>query len=71
MRQTKQMSQSLSILEDKRIDSLTKANAIQNDRKLECFFWKVHTAGVPKFHRKNYRWRYQTNCQYPGQRLRC
>ncbi|TLQ32084.1 transposase, partial [Limosilactobacillus fermentum] len=24
--------------------------------------------GVPKFHRKSYHWRYQTNCQYPGQK---
>ena len=69
MRQNaKQMSNHYQFLEDKRIDSLTKANAIQNYRKAWNAFRKVHTVGVPKFHRKNYRWRYQTNCQYPGQK---
>ena len=69
MRQSaKQMSNHYQFLEDKRIDSLTKANAIQNYRKAWNSFRKVHTAGVPKFHRKSYRWRYQTNCQYPGQK---
>ena len=69
MRQNaKQMSNHYQFLEDKRIDSLTKANAIQNYRRAWNAFRKVHTAGVPKFHRKNYRWRYQTNCQYPGQK---
>lgn len=28
----------------------------------------MHSAGVPKFHRKSYRWRYQTNYQYSGQK---
>ena len=70
MRQNaKQMSNHYQFLEDKRIDSLTKANAIQNYRKAWNAFRKVHTAGVPKFHRKSYRWRYQTNCQYPGQKI--
>ena len=69
MRQNaKQMSNHYQFLEDKRIDSLTKANAIQNYRKAWNAFRKVHTAGVPKFHRKSYRWRYQTNCQYPGKK---
>ncbi|MCT3190411.1 RNA-guided endonuclease InsQ/TnpB family protein [Limosilactobacillus reuteri] len=69
MRQNaKQMSNHYQFLEDKRIDSLTKANAIQNYRKAWNAFRKVHTAGVPKFHRKSYCWRYQTNCQYPGQK---
>ena len=69
MRQNaKQMSNHYQFLEDKRIDSLTKANAIQNYRKAWNSFRKVHTAGVPKFHRKSYRWRYQTNCQDPGQK---
>lgn len=63
----KQMSNYFQFLEDRRIDSLTKANAIQNYRKDWRAFRKVHTAGVPKFHRKSYCWRYQTNCQYPGQ----
>lgn len=70
MRQNaKQMSNHYQFLEDKRIDSLAKANAIQNYRKAWNAFRKVHTAGVPKFHRKSYRWRYQTNCQYPGQKI--
>ena len=64
----KQMSNHCQFLEDKRIDSLAKANAIQNYWKAWNSFQKVHTAGVPKFHRKSYRWRYQTNCQYPGQK---
>ena len=69
MRQNaKQMSNHYQFLEDRRIDSLAKANAIQNYRKAWNAFRKVHTAGVPKFHRKSYRWRYQTNCQYPGQK---
>ena len=70
MRQNaKQMSNHYQFLEDKRIDSLAKANAIQNYRKAWNAFRKVHTAGVPKFHRKSYRWRYQTNCQYPVQKI--
>ncbi|QWQ33196.1 RNA-guided endonuclease InsQ/TnpB family protein [Limosilactobacillus fermentum] len=69
MRQNaKQMSNHYQFLEDKRIDSLTKANAIQNYRKAWNAFRKVHATGVPKFHRKSYHWRYQTNCQYPGQK---
>ena len=69
MRQNaKQMSNHYQFLEDKRIDSLAKANAIQNYRKAWNAFRKVHATGVPKFHRKSYRWRYQTNCQYPGQK---
>lgn len=70
MRQNaKQMSNHYQFLEDKRIDSLTKANAIQNYRKAWNAFRKVHATGVPKFHRKSYHWRYQTNCQYPGQKI--
>ncbi|AGL88562.1 Transposase [Limosilactobacillus fermentum F-6] len=69
MRQNaKQMSNHYQFLEDKRIDSLTKANAIQNYRKAWNAFRKVHATSVPKFHRKSYHWRYQTNCQYPGQK---
>jgi len=69
MRQNaKQMFNHYQFLEDRRIDSLAKANAIQNYRKAWNAFRKVHTAGVPKFHRKSYRWHYQTNCQYPGQK---
>lgn len=70
MRQNaKQMSNHYPFLEDKRIDSLAKANAIQNYRKAWNAFRKVHSAGVPKFHRKSYCWRYQTNCQYSGQKM--
>ena len=64
----KQMSNHFQFLEDKRIDSLTKANAIQNYHKAWNAFRKVHTTGVPKFHRKSYVWRYQTNCQYLKQK---
>lgn len=65
----KQMSNHYQFLEDKRIDSLTKANAIQNYHKAWNAFRKVHSTGVPKFHRKSYHWRYQTTCQYPGQKI--
>ncbi|MGJ3713824.1 RNA-guided endonuclease InsQ/TnpB family protein, partial [Limosilactobacillus fermentum] len=64
----KQMSNHFQFLGDKRIDSLTKANAIQNYRKAWNAFRKIHTAGVPNFHRKSYVWRYQTNCQYLKQK---
>ena len=64
----KQMSNHYQFLEDKRIDSLAKANAIQNYWKAWNAFRKVHTAGAPKFHRKSYCWRYQTSCQYLGQK---
>lgn len=53
MRQSaKQMSNHYKFLEDERIDSLAKANAIQNYRKSWNAFRKVHSAGVPKFHIK-------------------
>ena len=64
----KQLSNHYLFLNDKRIDSLTKANAIQNYHKAWNAFKKVHDAGVPKFHRKSYSWKYQTNCQYPGKK---
>ena len=64
----KQMSNHFQFLGDKRIDSLTKANAIQNYRKAWNAFRKIHTVGVPNFHRKSYVWRYQTNCQYLKQK---
>ncbi|MBU9789662.1 RNA-guided endonuclease TnpB family protein [Lentilactobacillus sp. TOM.63] len=64
----KQLSNHYQFLADPRIDSLTKANAIQNYRKAWQAFRQVHTAGVPNFHRKSYAWKYQTNCQYPGQK---
>ena len=55
MRQNaKQMSNHYQFLEDKRIDSLTKANAIQNYRKAWNAFRKVHATGVPKFHRNSH-----------------
>lgn len=63
-RNARQMSNHFQFLEDKRIDSLAKANAIQNYYKAWKAFRKVHETGVPKFHRKSYAWRYQTNCQY-------
>ena len=67
-RNAKQMSNHFQFLEDKRIDSLAKANAIQNYYKAWKAFRKVHGTGVPKFHRKSYAWRYQTNCQYLKQK---
>ena len=67
-RNARQMSNHFQFLEDKRIDSLAKANAIQNYYKAWKAFRKVHGTGVPKFHRKSYAWRYQTNCQYLKQK---
>lgn len=64
----KQMSNHFQFLEDKHIDSLAKANAIQNYQKAWNAFRKVHNTGIPKFHHKSYTWRYQTNCQYLGQK---
>lgn len=64
----RQMANHYIFLEDKRIDSLTKANAIQNYRKAWNAFRKVHNAGIPNFHRKSYSWKYQTSCQYSGKK---
>ena len=64
---TRNMSNHFPFLNDKRIDSLAKANAKQNYNKAWNAFRKVHGTGVPKFHRKSYVWRYQTNCQYNKQ----
>ena len=63
----KQLSNHFVFLYDQRIDSLTKANAIQNYGKAWQAYRQVHQAGVPKFHRESYAWKYQTNCQYPKQ----
>ena len=60
----KKMSARYFFLRDKRIDSLTKANAIQNYRKAWAQFHKVHHSGIPNFHKKNTEWKYQTNCLY-------
>ena len=67
-RGARQLSNHYQFLEDKRIDSLTKANAIQNYQKAWNLFHKVHKSGIPKFHRKSYAWKYQTNCQYPNRK---
>ena len=48
----------------KNIDSLAKANAIQNYQKAWKMFRKVHRTGTPKFHKKGYYLSYQTNAQY-------
>ena len=48
----KKMSARYFFLRDKRIDSLTKANAIQNYRKAWAQFHKVHHSGIPNFHKK-------------------
>lgn len=64
-RTTKGMANYYWFLNDSRIDSLAKANAIQNYHKAWKTFHQVHRAGVPNFHRKSYEWRYQTTCQYP------
>ncbi|MFB9769031.1 RNA-guided endonuclease InsQ/TnpB family protein [Lactiplantibacillus modestisalitolerans] len=65
---SRQLSNHFQFLNDKSIDSLTKANAIQNYQKAWRQFRKVHRSGTPKFHKKNYCEKYQTNCQYPKQK---
>lgn len=64
----RQLSNHFQFLNDKSIDSLTKANAIQNYLKAWRQFRKVHRSGTPKFHKKNYCEKYQTNCQYSKQK---
>ncbi|AUI71294.1 RNA-guided endonuclease InsQ/TnpB family protein [Companilactobacillus alimentarius] len=61
----RELSNHYQYMEDKRIDSLAKANAVQNYLKAWQMFREVHKAGVPKFHKKGYFEKYQTNCQYP------
>ena len=58
------MSNHYQYMQDERIDSLTKANAIQNYQKSWKMYRKVHKVGTPNFHKKSYRQSYQTNCQY-------
>lgn len=58
------MSNHYQYMQDERIDSLTKANAIQNYQKAWKMYRKVHKAGTPSYHKKGYRQSYQTNCQY-------
>jgi len=65
----RQLTNHFWFLNDKDIDSLAKANAIQNYHKAWNMYKKVHNAGVPKFKRKSYSWNYQTNCQYPGKKV--
>ena len=60
----KNMSNHYQYMQDERIDSLTKANAIQNYQKAWKMYRKVHKAGTPNYHKKGYRQSYQTNCQY-------
>ena len=58
------MSNHYPYMQDKNIDSLAKANAIQNYQKAWKMFRKVHRTGTPKFHKKGYYLSYQTNAQY-------
>lgn len=58
------MSNHYPYMQDKNIDSLAKANAIQNYQKAWKMFRKVHRTGTPKFHKKGCRLSYQTNAQY-------
>ena len=60
----KNMSNHYPYMQDKNIDSLAKANAIQNYQKAWKMFRKVHRTGTPKFHKKGYYLSYQTNAQY-------
>ena len=58
------MSNHYPYMQDKNIDSLAKANAIQNYQKAWKMFRQVHRTGTPKFHKKGYHLSYQTNAQY-------
>ena len=58
------MSNHYPYMQDKNIDSLAKANAIQNYQKAWKMFRQVHRTGTPKFHKKGYYLSYQTNAQY-------
>lgn len=63
----RELSNHFPFLNDDRIDSLTKANAIQNYNKAWKMFRRIHKSGTPKFRKKSYAQKYQTNCQYPKQ----
>lgn len=52
------LSNHYQYMQDKNIDSLAKANAIQNYQKAWKMFRKVHSSGTPKFHKKSYRLSY-------------
>ncbi|RYL95822.1 transposase [Sporolactobacillus sp. THM7-4] len=67
----REMSNHYPFLNDDHIDSLTKANAIQNYNRAWKMFRQVHKAGTPKFRKKSYIQKYQTNCQYPKQDHAC
>lgn len=53
-------------LNDPDLDSLMKANAIQNYRAAWNLFRKVHRSGVPIFHKRRTEQKYQTSCLYAG-----
>lgn len=46
------LSNHYQYMQDKNIDSLAKANAIQNYQKAWKMFRKVHSSGTPKFHKR-------------------
>ena len=60
----REMSNHYQYMEDKRVDSLAKANAKMSYLRAWKMFREVHKSGTPKFHKKNYSEKYQTNCQY-------
>ena len=64
----RQLSNHYVFLNDKRVDSLTKSNAIRNYQSAWKMYNKVHQSGTPNFHKKSYTWKYQTSCQYPGKK---
>lgn len=64
----RQLSNHYVFLNDKRVDSLTKSNAIRNYQSAWKMYNKVHQFGTPNFHKKSYTWKYQTSCQYPGKK---
>ncbi|MFT8412120.1 MAG: RNA-guided endonuclease TnpB family protein [Schleiferilactobacillus perolens] len=64
----RELSNHFWFLNDPLVDSMTKANAIQSYRSAWNMFRKVHTAGVPTFHRKRAEQHYQTSCIYSGKK---
>lgn len=51
-------------LNDQKLDSLMKANAIKNYHNAWKLFHKVHQAGTPAFHKRRTEQTYQTDCLY-------
>lgn len=63
-KQYKELKNHYLYMQNPKIDSLAIANAKQNYQKAWDMYKQVHNAGTPKFHKKGYTEKYQTNAQY-------